>query len=70
MLGAEQKLSSAASSVNNTTRSEKYTQYGQTVRQRYDANNLLPRQFVMKESRNQKGCHWGYKQDEEEIEKC
>ena len=24
----------------------------------------------MKESRNQKGCHWGYKQDEEEIEKC
>lgn len=49
---------------------QKYTQYGQTVRQRYDANNLLPRQFVMKESRNQKGCHWGYKQDEEEIEKC
>ena len=30
---------------------------------------LFP-QFVMKESRNQKGCHWGYKQDEEEIEKC
>ncbi|WP_168796049.1 hypothetical protein [Bifidobacterium longum] len=47
---------------------QEYTQYGQTVRQDYDADNLLPRQPVMKESRNQKGRHWGYKQAGEEIE--